>query len=66
MLTNRIMCLLGVSLLFNTCNINTQTPLWKATEVVKNDNNGIEKVQDLRLKNFMEQVEKDRIELEKK
>ena len=66
MLTNRIMCLLSVILLFNTCNINTQTPLWKATEVVKNENNGIKQVHDLQLKKFMEQYEKDKIENDKK
>lgn len=65
MLTNRIMCLLSATLLFTTCNVATQTP-FQATEVVKNNEIEIVQMQNYKLKTFMEQYEKDKIELEKK
>ena len=61
----RIACVLSTSLLLSTYGTH-QTPFRAlATEVVKNNDN-FEMVQDIRLKNFMKQVEKDKIELEKK
>jgi 3D (Asp-Asp-Asp) domain-containing protein len=56
-----------VSLLFNTCNVNTQTPLWKATEVVKGDKEVVFQKNKLgMIKTDLEvQIEKDRIEKQK-
>jgi 3D (Asp-Asp-Asp) domain-containing protein len=60
------MCLLSTTLLFTTCNVNTQTP-WRATEVVKNSNTTVFQTKELGLiKTDLEvQLEKDKIEFEK-
>ena len=64
----RIMVILSSTLFLNTLGLPSTPFQALATEVVKDNKNLKEMVelQDYRLKKFMEQVEKDRIELEKK
>lgn len=66
MLTNRIMCLLSTTLLFTTCNVNTQTP-WRATEVVESSNKTVFQTNKLGMikTDFEVQIEKDKIEKQK-
>ena len=66
MLMNRIVCLLSSTLLFTFPTGSNISPFLPTEQSIEKqiDLNGM--VQDIRLKNFMEQVEKDKIELEKK
>lgn len=64
----RIMVILSSTLIFNTMGLPSTPFQALATEVVKDNNklNEMVQLQDYRLKNFMEQYEKDKLELKKK